>query len=37
MHSFRYACLVHVSPYIAIEHGLYHHPFSQNINFSMMP
>src|SRR3990167_4391773 len=27
--SFRYPCLVHVFPYIAIGHGLYHHPLAK--------
>ena len=37
MHSFRYACLVHVCPSVARRHGLYLHPSPQHGNFPWMP
>lgn len=37
MSSFRYPCLVHISPYVAIEYGLYHHPVRQDFSFARMP
>ena len=37
MRSFRYTCLVHDRPYVAIRHGLYHLPPLENFYFARMP